>query len=49
VWSIKSLAARNTHLRSGDILVAPPLAVGGGGATVDGLGTLLAREQRDER
>jgi hypothetical protein len=45
----RALAARNTHLRSGDILVAPPLAVGGGGATVGALGTLLAREQRDQR
>jgi len=48
----RELAARNTRLRSGDILVAPPFAVGdngGGGATVPGLGTLLARQQRDER
>ena len=45
----RELAARSTRLRSGDVLVAPPFAVGVGGATVDGLGTLLAREQRDER
>jgi hypothetical protein len=39
----RSLAARNTVLRSGDLLVAPPFAVGVPQAAVDGLGTLAAR------
>ena len=36
-------AARNTRLRAGDLLVAPPFAVGVDAASVDGLGTLAAR------
>jgi hypothetical protein len=46
----RALAAQHTHLRAGDVLVAPPFAVGEGEATVDRLGTLraLAAEQRDE-
>jgi hypothetical protein len=41
--SARALAARDTHLRAGDVLVAPPFATGGGEATMDGLGTLRAR------
>ena len=46
----REVAARNTRLRAGDLLVAPPFAVGVGEATVPGLGTLVrsARQQRDE-
>jgi hypothetical protein len=36
-------AALNTRLRSGDVLVAPPFAVGVGEASVPGLGTLASR------
>jgi hypothetical protein len=36
------VAARNTRLRAGDLLVAPPFAAGVGEATVAGLGTLRA-------
>ena len=36
-------AARNTRLRAGDVLAAPPFAVGVGEATVPGLGTLVSR------
>jgi hypothetical protein len=36
-------AARNTRLRAGDLLVAPPFAVGVEEASVDGLGTVAAR------
>jgi hypothetical protein len=39
----RALAARNTTLRPGDLLVAPPFAVGVPHATVEGLGTLAAR------
>ena len=39
----RSLAARNTTLRPGDLLVAPPFAVGVPQAAVDALGTLAAR------
>lgn len=35
-------AARNTRLRAGDLLVAPPFAAGVPDASVDGLGTLRA-------
>jgi hypothetical protein len=38
----RELAARNTRLRAGDLLVAPPFAVGVAEATVSGLGTLSA-------
>jgi hypothetical protein len=36
----RELAARNTLLRAGDLLVAPPFATGTGAATVPGLGSL---------
>jgi hypothetical protein len=36
-------AARNTRLRAGDVLAAPPFAVGVGEASVPGLGTLASR------
>jgi hypothetical protein len=36
-------AARNTRLRSGDLLVTPPFAVGVDEATMPGLGTLSSR------
>ena len=36
----RELAARNTHLRAGDLLVAPPFASGTDAATVPGLGSL---------
>jgi hypothetical protein len=39
----RALAARNTTLRPGDLLVAPPFAVGVPHAAVDGLGTLAAQ------
>ncbi len=39
----RALAAESTHLRPGDLLVAPPFAVGVPEATVPGLGTLSAR------
>jgi hypothetical protein len=39
----RALAARNTTLRPGDLLVAPPFAVGAPLAAVDGLGTVAAR------
>jgi len=38
----KEIAARNTRLRAGDLLVAPPFATAVGEATVAGLGTLRA-------
>src|SRR5712691_9024261 len=39
----RALAAESTHLRPGDLLVAPPFAIGVAEATVPGLGTLSAR------
>jgi hypothetical protein len=39
----RALAARNTILRPGDLLVAPPFAVGVPKASVEGLGTLAAQ------
>jgi hypothetical protein len=36
-------AARNTRLRAGDLLAAPPFAVGVGEASAPGLGTLVSR------
>jgi hypothetical protein len=38
----REIAARNTRLRAGDLLVAPPFAVDVSEATVPGLGTLRA-------
>jgi len=38
----REIAARNTRLRAGDLLVAPPFAVAVEEATVPGLGTLRA-------
>jgi hypothetical protein len=38
----REIAARSTRLRAGDLLVAPPFAVGVPEATVPGLGTLRA-------
>ena len=38
----RAYAAENTHLRSGDLLVAPPVAVGVAEASVPGIGTLRA-------
>jgi hypothetical protein len=38
----REIAARNTRLRAGDLLVAPPFARGVPEASVDGLGTLRA-------
>src|SRR3954468_18863497 len=38
----REIAARNTRLRAGDLLVAPPFAIGVPEASVDGLGTLGA-------
>ncbi len=38
----REVAARNTRLRAGDLLVAPPFAVAVAEATVPGLGTLRA-------
>ena len=38
----REIAARNTRLRAGDLLVAPPFATGVAEATVAGLGTLRA-------
>jgi len=38
----REIAARNTRLRAGDLLVAPPFAVAIAEATVPGLGTLRA-------
>jgi hypothetical protein len=38
----REVAARNTRLRAGDLLVAPPFATGVGEAKVAGLGTLRA-------
>ena len=40
---VREVAAQNTRLRSGDLLVAPPFAVGADEATVPGLGTLVSR------
>ncbi|MFL6036458.1 MAG: hypothetical protein ACJ74I_15410 [Gaiellaceae bacterium] len=37
----REVAARNTLLRAGDLLVAPPFAIGTDAATVEGLGSLL--------
>jgi hypothetical protein len=42
----RALAAEHTHLRPGDLLVAPPFATGVAAATVPGLGTLLADPSR---
>ena len=42
-WSLSEPAARNTRLRAGDVLAAPPFAVGVGEASVPGLGTLVSR------
>ena len=39
---VREIAARNTRLRAGDLLVAPPFATGVPEATVAGLGTLRA-------
>jgi hypothetical protein len=41
--SAREHAARNTRLRSGDVLAAPSFAVGVGEASVPGLGTLASR------
>ena len=38
----REVAARNTRLRAGDLLVAPPFAVGGADVTLPRLGTLRA-------
>lgn len=38
----REIAARNTRLRAGDLLVAPPFATGVAEARVPGLGTLVA-------
>jgi hypothetical protein len=38
----RAFAAANTALRAGDVLVAPPFAVGGAEASFEGLGTLRA-------
>ncbi|MFL5938581.1 MAG: hypothetical protein ACJ76U_17270 [Gaiellaceae bacterium] len=38
----RNVAARNTRLRAGDVLVAPPFAISVPEASVDGLGTLRA-------
>jgi hypothetical protein len=38
----REIAARNTRLRAGDLLVAPPFAAGVAEATLPELGTLLA-------
>jgi hypothetical protein len=38
----RKIAARNTRLRAGDLLVAPPFATGVPEASLDGLGTLRA-------
>jgi hypothetical protein len=40
--SAREVAARNTRLRAGDLLVAPPFAVGVPEAEVEGLGALRA-------
>jgi hypothetical protein len=40
--SAREIAARNTRLRAGDLLVAPPFATGVPEASVAGLGTLRA-------
>lgn len=42
----RAFAAANTILRPGDLLVAPPFAVGGAEAYCEGLGTLRARVSR---
>jgi hypothetical protein len=39
----RALAARNTQLRSGDVLVAPPFAAGVDEGVVPGLGKLVSR------
>jgi hypothetical protein len=39
----REIAARNTRLRAGDLLVSPSFAVGAGSAAVPGLGTLSSR------
>jgi len=44
----REIAARNTLLRAGDLLIAPPFAVGVPEATVPGLGTLRARTSSPE-
>ncbi len=49
--SAREAAARNTRLRAGDLLVAPPFATGVAEAGVPGLGALaaaLAGQQADE-
>ncbi len=38
----REIAARNTRLRAGDLLVAPPFATGEPEASIEGLGTLRA-------
>jgi len=38
----REIAARNTRLRAGDLLVAPPFATGVPEASIEGLGTLRA-------
>src|SRR5262245_25300043 len=38
----REIAARNTRLRAGDLLVAPPIATGAAEAAVAGLGTIRA-------
>jgi len=38
----REIAARNTRLRAGDLLVAPPFATGMPEASIEGLGTLRA-------
>ena len=42
----REVAARNTRLRAGDLLVAPPFATGAPEATVTGLGTLSSSAAR---
>ena len=42
----REIAARNTRLRTGDLLVAPPFATGAPEATVTGLGTLSSSAAR---
>jgi hypothetical protein len=43
----RAFAASNTVLRAGDVLVAPPFAVGGAEASIEGLGTLRALLSRE--
>ena len=44
--SAREIAARNTSLRAGDLLVAPPFATGVPEASVSGLGTLSSSAAR---